>query len=211
MGGVTAAGGSPVVAQIAKELGIWTIGIVTVPFSFEKRTERAQETTAQLESIVDMVIVIPNDAVRQYLKPSSLFFDALIQSNVIVYQAVRALSDILLTTRMLAIDFTDIKKTFPQGLARIGVGMTKESRPIIAVRDAILSPFFEGISFKKARKVICNMNLSGNETIEEIDNAFCLLRDESHKDVDLLLNTQISEKEKTVVTLINAGFECEAG
>jgi len=207
MGGVTSAGGSPVVAQIAKELGIWTIGIVTVPFSFEKRTERAQQTTAQLESIVDMVIVIPNDAVRPYLEPSSSFFDALIQSNAIVYQAVKAFSDILLTPHMLAMDFTDIKRTFPQGLARIGIGMTKERRPIIAVREAILSPFFEGISLEKARKVVCNMNLSGNETIEEIDDAFCLLRDKSHKDVDLLLNTQIDQKGKTVATLIVANFE----
>ena len=174
-GGATATGGSPVVAQIAKELGIWTIGIVTVPFSYEYRTKRAQETISQLESIVDMLIVIPNDALRPYRKHSIRVLDAFIQSNAIVYQAVKAFSDIFLMPRMPGMDFKDIKCLFPYSLARIGVGRADRS-PVLAVRNAFRSPLLGVMSITRAREIICDMNLGGNTTVEEIHDAVSLLQ-----------------------------------
>ncbi|GAI89049.1 unnamed protein product, partial [marine sediment metagenome] len=178
--------------------------LINMPFGFEgkRRFKIALKGFEHLKSITDMIVMIPNNALISYPSPSSMFFDAFKKSDEIAHRAVKAFSDILLTPRMLAMDFTDIKRAFPQGLARIGIGRAKESRPMIAVREAIRSPFSEGMPLRRAGTVICNMNLSGSETIEEIHDAFCLITEQSHKEADFFSSTQIDQKEKTVVTLI---------
>jgi len=207
MGGVTAAGGSPVVAQIGRDLGIWTIGIFTVPFRFEgkRRLESAQRGLDQLKSIID-TIVIPNNVIRPLLLPSATLLDGFRKREEISYRVVKAFSDILLTPSH-SMDFTDIKRVFHQGgLARVSIGSDKGNGLRGAIQEAIRSPLLEGTFLEKARKVICNINLCGNETIGEIQDALCLIKEQSHKEADFLLNTQIDQTGKTLVTLIVGDF-----
>ena len=122
MGGNTGTGGAPVVARISKDLGAWTIAIVTMPFGFEgkRRSVKAQKGHEQLKSIVDTTIVIHNNAILPLLSPSSTALDAFRKSDEIAYRGVKAFSNIPLTPRMLAMGFTDIKSAFSKGIARIG-------------------------------------------------------------------------------------------
>ena len=213
MGGVTGTGGAPVVARITKDLGIWTIGILTLPARVEGklRLNTARNGLALFNSIADMTIVIPNSAISSNLSPGTpvinKFKNIFKQSDAIAYRAAKVFSDILLTPHLPAIDFVDIRRVFPRGLARIGVGTAHpKDGPEIAVQQAIYSPLLEGMSLDKARSVLCNMNLSGAERNEEIHSAFQALQEEC-SEADMLTHTSMDEKVKTVATFIAGNFK----
>ena len=212
MGGVTGSGGAPVVARITRDLGIWTIGILTLPARVEGkwRLKTARNWLALFNSIADMTIVIPNSAISSNLPPGTpiinTYKNIFKQSDAIAYRAAKVFSDILLTPHLPAIDFVDIRRVFPRGLARIGVGTAHpKDGPEMAVRQAIYSPLLEGIALDKARSVVCNMNLSGAERNEEIHSAFQALQEECPK-ANMLTHTSMDEKVKTVATLIAGNF-----
>lgn len=209
MGGGTGTGGSPVVAQISKDLGAWTIATVTMPFSFEgkRRSRNAQKGLNELKEASDITVLIPNNAIRHMVPRSARLVDIFNKSDEVLSCVVKTFSNILLTPRMLSPAFTDIKRTFSQpGLSRIGVGTAAENGLMGAVQEAIHSPLLEGISLKKARAIICNMMLSGDETMGEIQDAFDLLERQLHEDAELIWDTVIEQREKAQVVFIASGF-----
>jgi cell division protein FtsZ len=207
MGGITGSGGAPVLAQIARDVGVWTIGILTLPYDFEggMRMKRALVGLERFDSAADISIVIPNNAFSSCCPPTTLV-KALKRSNAIVFRAAKVFADILLTPHLLAMDFVDIRRAFPRGLARIGLGVAHlEDAPDMAVRRALHSPLLKGISAEKAGSVVCNMNLCGAEKMDQIRVAFEVLQ-KGCPEAELITHTRIDENARTVVTLIVGNF-----
>jgi cell division protein FtsZ len=207
MGGITGSGGAPVLAQIARDVGVWTIGILTLPYDFEgaMRMKRALVGLERFDSAADMSIKIPNNAFSSYC-PRTTLVKALKRSDAIVFRAAKLFSDILLTPHLLDMDFIDIRRAFPRGLARIGVGTANpEEGPETAVRRALDSPLVAGVSPESVQSVVCNMTLYGDEDIEQIRTAFAYLETQYPKAV-LLTHTHIDEEPTTVATLIVGNF-----
>ena len=180
-----------------------------MPFSFEgkRRSRNAQKGLNKLKEASDITVLIPNNAIRQMVPRSARLVDIFNKSDEVLSCVVKTFSNILLTPRMLSPAFTDIKRTFSQlGLSRIGVGTSAENGLLGAVQEAIHSPLLEGISLKKARAIICNMMLTGDETMGEIQEAFDLLERQLHEDAELIWDTVIEQREKAQVVFIASGF-----
>ena len=174
MGGGTGTGAAPVIAQLAKEMGILTVGVVTKPFVFEGkvRMKNAENGIAELKSKVDTLITIPNDRLLQIVQKNTSMLDAFSMADDVLKQGIQSISDLIAVPGLINLDFADVTSVMKeQGLAHMGIGnATGENRAIEAAREAIQSPLLE-TSIRGAKGVLLNITGGANLGLLEINLA----------------------------------------
>jgi len=210
MGGGTGTGAAPVIARIAKEMGILTTAIVTRPFSFEGRAreEKARRGIEELRQHVDTLIAISNDRLLKVAPEDLPLIRAFELADDILRQGVQGISDLILTPGLINLDFADIEATMRNaGTAMLGIGIGEgEGRTKEAARNAISSPLLEG-SIEGAQKVIFNVTGGESLTLDEVTEAATVIRDTVSDQADIFFGAVIQDGfEKVKLTVIATGF-----
>lgn len=211
MGGGTGTGAAPVVASIAKELGILTVGIVTKPFAFEgkKRMSQAEAGIAALSEHVDSLVVIPNERLKFVSEQKITFKNAFNIADDVLRQGVQSISELINVTALVNLDFADVKTIMADaGYAHMGVGVaTGRDKAEQAARMAITSPLIE-TSMDNARGVIISITGSDDIGLEEVDQAATIISNMAHPDATIIWGAQLDENlEDTIrVTVVATGL-----
>jgi len=215
MGGGTGTGAAPVIAEIARECGALTVGVVTRPFTFEgrKRFGQAEQGIEALKEKVDTLIVIPNDRLLEIVDKKTPMLEAFREADNVLRQAVQGISDLIAVPGLINLDFADVKTIMTErGSALMGIGIaTGESRAAEAARKAIQSPLLE-TSIDGARGVIMNITGGSNLSLYEVNEAAEIVISASDPDVNMIFGAIIDEdlKDEIKVTVIATGFEAKA-
>ncbi|MDK2901521.1 MAG: cell division protein FtsZ [Thermosediminibacterales bacterium] len=215
MGGGTGTGAAPIVAEIAKEAGALTVGVVTKPFSFEgkRRMAHAETGIANLKTRVDTLITIPNDRLLQVVEKKTSILDAFKIADEILKQGVQGISDLIAVPGLINLDFADVKTIMlEKGLAHMGIGRGNgENRAAEAAKQAISSPLLE-TSIQGAKGVLLNITGGSNLGLFEVNEAAELVADAADADANIIFGAVIDEKLKDEIriTVIATGFEQEA-
>ena len=213
MGGGTGTGAAPVIARIAKEEGALTVGVVTKPFRFEakKRMDNAMGGIEKLKQNVDTLIVIPNDKLLELVDRRTSMEDALKIADEVLEQSVRGITDLINVPSLINLDFADVKTVMEnKGIAHIGIGAAKgDDKAIEAVKQAVNSPLLE-TTIAGATDVI--VNISGEITLLDADDAVSFVRDITGDDVNLIMGAMCddSEPDTCTVTVIATGIREQA-
>ena len=211
MGGGTGTGAAPVVAQIARELGALTVGVVTRPFTFEgrKRSTQAQGGIAAMKESVDTLIVIPNDRLLEIVDKSTPMLEAFREADNVLRQGVQGISDLIAVPGLINLDFADVKTIMSnKGSALMGIGVASgESRAAEAAKKAISSPLLE-TSIDGAQGVLMNITGGTNLSLFEVQEAADIVASASDQEVNMIFGSVINEnlKDEIVVTVIATGF-----
>ncbi len=211
MGGGTGTGATPIVAAIAKELGILTVGIVTKPFAFEgkKRMTQAETGIAALGEQVDSLVVIPNERLKYVSDEKITFKNAFNIADDVLRQGVQSISELINVTALVNLDFADVKSVMADaGYAHMGVGVaTGRDKAEQAARMAITSPLIE-TSMDNARGVIISITGSDDIGLEEVEQASTIISDMAHPDATIIWGAQLDENlEDTIrVTVVATGL-----
>lgn len=211
MGGGTGTGAAPVVAAIAKELGILTVGIVTKPFAFEgkKRMTQAEGGIAALRENVDSLVVIPNERLKYVSEQKITFKNAFDIADDVLRQGVQSISELINVTSLVNLDFADVRSIMDNaGYAHMGVGVaTGRDKAEQAARAAISSPLIE-TSMENARGVIISITGSDDIGLEEVELASSIISDMAHPDATIIWGAQLDDKlEDTIrVTVVATGL-----
>jgi len=212
MGGGTGTGAAPVVARIAKEMGILTVGVVTKPFMFEgrKRMQYAEQGIENLKGVVDTLVTIPNDRLLQVAEKKTSIIDAFKMADDVLRQGVQGISDLIAVPGLINLDFADVKTIMHDtGLAHMGIGRASgEGRAEEAAKQAIQSPLLE-TSIEGARGVLLNITGGADLGLFEVNMAAELIQKSVDPDANIILGAVIDEslKDEMVVTVIATGFE----
>ena len=213
MGGGTGTGAAPVVASLAKELGALTVAVVTKPFSFEgpKRRRQAEQGLAELASVVDTVITIPNDQLLELVPKGTSFFEAFRVADDVLRQAVEGISDIITTPGLINRDFSDVRSIMSgMGYAIMGTASVRgENAAVAAAEKAISSPLMEAGGVRGARGVLINITGSSSLGLHEVNQACTLIaaatgNDEVQINFGVVLDEEMGEEVK--ITVIATGF-----
>lgn len=211
MGGGTGTGAAPIVAQVAKEQGILTIGIVTKPFQFEgrKRMEQAEMGIAALREQVDALVVIPNERLKMISDQNLTLLNAFIEADNILKHGVQSISDLIYIEGLINLDFADICEIMRgAGYAHMGVGKgSGKDKAELAAKMAISSPLLES-SIDGAERVILNITASPDISLDDIDKAADMIRDCAHPDVNLIFGVAFNQElqDEMAITVIATGF-----
>lgn len=193
MGGGTGSGAAPVVAKIAKEKGILTIGVVTKPFSFEgkKRMEIAESAVANFTKEVDSIIVIPNQNLFRIADKNTTLADAFIMADNVLYSGVRSITDLMIMPGLINLDFADIKSIMQdKGKAIMGTGEAEgEDRARIAAEQALSNPLLDDCNMKGAKGVLINITGGNDITLMEIAEAANIIREEVDEDANIIFGS----------------------
>lgn len=214
MGGGTGTGASPVIAEIAQNLGALTVGIVTKPFSFEgrKRSEHAVAGIEELKKHVDTLIVVPNDRLREIIDKTTPMLDAFKEVDNILRRGVQSISDLIAVAGLVNLDFADVKTVMKnRGNAVIGIGIgVGENRAIEAARQAVSSPLLE-TSIEGATDAIINITGGNSLTLFEAEDAAQIVREAANTEINTIFGAVINENltDEVLVTVIATGFEDE--
>lgn len=212
MGGGTGTGAAPVVASIAKEMGILTVGIVTKPFSFEgkKRATNAEEGLKKMKEVVDTLIVIPNDKIYTLVDKKTTFKQAFTMIDKVLYLGVQGISDLITKPGDINIDFADIREVMlNSGNALLGIGYgAGEKRAVDAARKAIENPLLE-TNLDGAKKVIFAVSGGMDLTPIEVQEAAAIVEEILDPDVNMIWGMSFDEsfEDEVKVTIIATGFE----
>jgi cell division protein FtsZ len=212
MGGGTGTGGAPVIAKIAREVGALTVGVVTKPFLFEgkKRMRQADEGIMDLKSSVDTLIVIPNQRLLSIAARTTTMLEAFHKADDILLQAVRGISDLIITPGLINLDFADVRTVMAEmGLALMGAATAQgENRAVEAAQKAISSPLLEDISIHGARGLLINITGGPDLGLHEVNEAATMIQEEAHDDANIIFGAVIDErmKDEIRVTVIATGF-----
>ena len=212
MGGGTGTGASPVVAEIAQDLGALTVGIVTKPFSFEgkKRMEQAVAGLDELKKHVDTLIVIPNDRLRELIDKSTPMLEAFREVDNVLHRGVQSISDLIAITGLVNLDFADVKAIMKdRGNALIGIGVgSGENRAVEAAKQAVSNPLLEN-SINGATDAIINVTGGTSLTLFEVEEAAEVIRTAANTDINTIFGAVINENlnDEVIVTVIATGFE----
>ena len=212
MGGGTGTGASPIIAEIAQELGALTVGIVTKPFSFEgkKRMEQAIAGLDELKKHVDTLIVIPNDRLRELIDKSTPMLEAFREVDNVLHRGVQSISDLIAITGLVNLDFADVKAVMKdRGNALIGIGVgSGENRAVEAAKQAVSSPLLE-TSINGATDAIINVTGGSSLTLFEVEEAAEVIRTAANTDINTIFGAVINENltDEVIVTVIATGFE----
>lgn len=212
MGGGTGTGAAPIVAEIAKELGALTVGVVTRPFTFEgrKRAMQAEKGIAELKSKVDTLIIIPNDRLLQVVDKNTTIHEAFRIADDVLRQGVQGISDLIAVPGLINLDFADVKTIMKNtGSALMGIGQaTGENRAADAARKAISSPLLE-TSIEGAQGVLLNITGGVNLTLFEVNEASEIIAEAADPEANIIFGAVIDEslKEEVRVTVIATGFD----
>ena len=212
MGGGTGTGAAPVVSQISRELGILTVGIVTIPFKFEgpKRYNRALEGIAEMKKSWDTLIAIPNQKLLSVVDKSTTLPEAFQMADGILHQAAKGISDLINVHGMINLDFADVETIMKNmGEAIMGTGIAQgEERAALAAQQAISSPLLDNASIAGAQGVLVNITGGENITLHEIDEATSIILEEAGESANIIVGAVIDPnmKENIQVTVISTGF-----
>ncbi|AFM42632.1 cell division protein FtsZ [Desulfosporosinus acidiphilus SJ4] len=212
MGGGTGTGAAPIVAEVAKEMGALTVGVVTRPFTFEgrKRAMQAEKGIAELKSKVDTLITIPNDRLLQVVDKHTTIHEAFRIADDVLRQGVQGISDLIAVPGLINLDFADVKTIMSNtGSALMGIGQaTGENRAVDAARKAISSPLLE-TSIEGAKGVLLNITGGVNLTLFEVNEAAGIISEAADPEANIIFGAVIDEnlKEELRVTVIATGFD----
>jgi len=211
MGGGTGTGAAPVVAEIAREMGILTIGVVTKPFSFEGRPRmaNADKGIKNLEASVDTLVVIPNDRLLQAVPKGTSLLDAFRVADDVLKQGIRGISDLISQPSLINLDFADVRTIMKdRGMAHMGIGMgAGESRAVEAAKQAISSPLLE-TSIDGAKAVLINITGDSSLQLSEINDAASLIAQSVDPEANIIFGAGLDDtlKDQVKVTVIATGF-----
>jgi len=212
MGGGTGTGAAPVVASIAKELGILTVAVVTKPFNFEgrRRMENAEMGIANLARCVDTLVVIPNDKLLKVVPKGTPLVEAFKYADDVLRQGIQGISDLIATPSLINLDFADVRTVMRnRGLAHMGIGEGEgENRNIEAVRMAVASPLLE-TTIEGAQAVIINITGGFDLTLDEVDGAVQLIKQAVDESANTIFGATIDERynDRLLITIIATGFK----
>ena len=215
MGGGTGTGAAPIVAEVAKEMGALTVGIVTRPFTFEgrRRTSQAEEGIAALQSRVDTLIVIPNDKLLSVISEQMPVQEAFRVADDILRQGVQGISDIITIPGLVNVDFADVRAVMADaGSALMGIGVgSGKSRAREAAMQAISSPLLEASSIEGARGVVFNITGGTDMTLHEVNAAAEIIYEVVDPNANIIFGAVIDERlqGEIKITVIATGFSGE--
>ena len=216
MGGGTGTGAAPIVAEIARELGVLTIGIVTKPFAFEgrRRMSQAENGIAALREHVDSLVVIPNERLKLVSEQRITLQNAFIIADDVLRQGAQSISDLIKVPGVVNLDFADITSVMKDaGYAHMGVGHASgKDKAEQAAKMAISSPLLE-TAIDGAKGVIINVNASPDIGLDEIDNAASMVTSQASPDANIIWGAAFDEsmEDEMSVTVIAAGFDTHDG
>lgn len=212
MGGGTGTGAASKVAQISKEMGILTVGIITLPFTFEgpKRMARALTGVTEMRKICDTLIVIPNQKLKSIVDKDTSLTKAFEIADSILHQAARGISDLINVQGMINLDFADVETIMSNmGEAIMGTGRARgDEKAVLAAQQAISSPLLDNASIAGAQGVLVNITGGKNMTLFEVDEAASIIFEEAGQDANLIFGAVIDPnmEEEMQVTVIATGF-----
>ena len=212
MGGGTGSGGAPTVAQVGRDLGSLTIGVVTKPFSFEgrRRGQAAEDGVRTLKQKVNTLITIPNDRLLQIIDRTATVIEAFRTADDVLRQGVQGIADLITVPGLINLDFADVRTVMHEaGAALIGIGVASgEDRAIRAAQAAISSPLLE-TSMQGARGVLLNVTGGLDLGLMEVSEAAQIIKDAADPDANIIFGAVIDEKADSEVriTVIATGFD----
>ncbi|MBN1115215.1 MAG: cell division protein FtsZ, partial [Oligoflexia bacterium] len=212
MGGGTGTGAAPVIARVAKELGILTVAVVTKPFMFEgrKRQKQAEKGLRELKSSVDTLITIPNQRLLNILGQDTSLIDGFKKVDEVLLQAVKGISDLINKTGFINLDFADVKSVMQnKGVALMGLGSGKgENRAKDAAMQAMSSPLLENIAIDGATGIIVNITAGPNLPMREITEATSFVTEAADENADVIFGVVIDDKmgDEIRLTVVATGF-----
>jgi len=212
LGGGTGSGAAPIVAQLAKEAGALTIGVVTKPFAFEgaKRKLVAEKAAEELKAQVDTLITIPNDRLKDVVQKNTSIIDAFRVVDDVLRQGVQGISDIITMPGLINLDFADVRAIMKDaGSALMGIGRaTGENRAVEAARMAIASPLLE-VNITGAQGILFNITGSSNLSLFEVTEAAEEIRAAADPEANIIFGTSFNDRlgEEVMITVIATGFD----
>lgn len=212
MGGGTGTGASPIVAQIAKELGALTIGVVTRPFTFEgaKRQQSAEAGIEALKSQVDTLIVIPNDRLLQIASKNATLQQAFSLADDVLRQGIQGISELITVPALINLDFADVRTIMSEGgAALMAVGRASGDERARKAAEAAISSALLDVTIDGARGILFNITGGTDLSLFEVNEAAAIIKDSAHPEVNLIFGAQVDESmgDDVRVTVIATGFE----
>jgi cell division protein FtsZ len=212
MGGGTGTGASPIVAQIAKELGALTIGVVTRPFTFEgaKRQQTAEAGIEALKSQVDTLIVIPNDRLLQIASKNATLQQAFSLADDVLRQGIQGISELITVPALINLDFADVRTIMSEGgAALMAVGRSSGDDRARQSAEAAISSSLLDVTIDGARGILFNITGGPDMTLFEINEAAAIIKESAHPEVNLIFGAQVDESmgDEVRITVIATGFE----
>jgi cell division protein FtsZ len=213
MGGGTGTGAAPIIAQVARECGALTVGVVTKPFGFEgrKRRKQAEEGIAILQSCVDTLITIPNDRLLSIAGQKTTMLDAFRKADEVLLNAVQGISDLITIPGLINVDFADVRTIMKDmGRALMGTGRAVgERRAIEAAQQAISSPLLEDVNITGATGILINITGGPDLTLFEVNEASTLIQEAAHEDANIIFGSVIDANfvDEVRITVIATGFD----
>jgi cell division protein FtsZ len=212
MGGGTGSGAAPIIAEVARDLGALTIGVVTKPFSFEgaRRRLNAEKASEALRDKVDTLITIPNDRLKDVVQKETSILDAFRVVDDVLRQGVQGISDLITVPGLINLDFADVRAVMKDaGSALMGIGRASgEGRASVAAREAIASPLLE-INISGAQGVLFNVTGGPSLSLFEVDEAAEIIRETADPEANIIFGTVIDERmgDEIAITVIATGFD----
>jgi len=212
LGGGTGTGSAPVVASVAKELGILTVAVVTKPFAFEgrKRALQAEAGMAELRAVVDTLIAIPNQRLLAVVDRGTPLLEAFKVADTVLLQAVQGISDLILVPGLINLDFADVRTIMSgMGMALMGAGTGRgEHRAIDAAQKAVASPLLDDTSIEGARGILINFTGGSDLSIHEVEEAARIVQEAAHEEANIIFGAVIDPmlEDEVRITVIATGF-----
>ncbi len=213
MGGGTGTGGAPIVADVAKQSGALTVGVVTKPFLFEgnRRRKQAEAGIAELKAAVDTLIVIPNQRLISVAGENMAMADAFKRADEVLLNAVQGISDIITVHGLVNVDFADVRTIMAeQGMALMGTGRSSGARRALeAMQAAISSPLLEDVSLDGATGLLVNITGGPNLALREVDEAVSMAQSAADPDANIIFGSVVDESlgDEVRITVIATGFQ----
>ena len=213
MGGGTGTGGAPVVADVAKQSGALTVGVVTRPFLFEgnKRRKQAEQGLNELKDAVDTLIVIPNQRLLSVAGENMSLADAFKRADEVLLNAVQGISDIITVHGLVNVDFADVRTIMSEkGMALMGTGRSSgEKRALEAMQSAISSPLLEDVTLDGATGLLVNITGGPNLALREVDEAVSMAQSAADPDANIIFGSVVDESlgDEVRITVIATGFQ----
>jgi cell division protein FtsZ len=215
MGGGTGTGAAPIIAQVARECGALTVGVVTKPFGFEgrKRRRQAEEGIATLQDSVDTLITIPNDRLLSVAGQKTTMLDAFRKADDVLLNAVQGISDLITIPGLINVDFADVRTIMSHmGRALMGTGRAVgERRALEAAQQAINSPLLEDVCITGATGILINITGGPDLTLFEVNEASTLIQEAAHEDANIIFGSVIDANlvDEVRITVIATGFDTQ--
>lgn len=216
MGGGTGTGAAPVVAEIAKELGMLVVAVVTKPFDYERkqRMDQAISGISSLQEHVDAIIIIPNEKLRDVIPAETALSKVFEQVDQVLYKAIQGISDIITKRGLINIDFNDLKTIMNNsGSAMMGMGIASgENRATDAALEAIHSPLLEEKNLSHAKRAVINVGLGIDGTLKDFEAVGDVVKTFTAEDAQVIMGTSVDESlgDNIKVTIIATDFQCES-